>query len=63
MRHGQLSYVDTGTGQSLDYALNGLQEAVPGFERFVVIENAGHFSVQEQPEIVTCAILEFYRDR
>ncbi|MEM7362475.1 MAG: alpha/beta hydrolase [Pseudomonadota bacterium] len=53
-------YPDSDPRQPLDYVRNGLEEAVPGFERFVVVPNAGHFSMQEQPEIVTKALLEFF---
>jgi len=52
-------YPDKDPRQPLDYVLKGLEEAVPGFESFIVIENSGHFSMQEQPHSVTKAMLEF----
>lgn len=56
-------YPDSDPRQPIDYIQNGLQDAVPGFERFVVVPNAGHFSMQEQPEIVTKSLLEFFTNR
>ena len=53
-------YPDKDPRQHLDYVQKGLEEAVPGFESFQVIENSGHFSMQEQPESVTKAMLEFF---
>lgn len=53
-------YPDKDPRQPLDYVRKGLEEAVPGFESFIVIENSGHFSMQEQPERATKAMLEFF---
>ena len=55
-------YPDKDPRQPLDYVREGLEEAVPGFDSFIVIENAGHFSMQEQPERVTKAMLAFFTD-
>jgi pimeloyl-ACP methyl ester carboxylesterase len=55
-------YPDKDPRQPLDYVREGLEEAVPGFESFIIIENSGHFSMQEQPEKVTKAMLEFFMD-
>jgi pimeloyl-ACP methyl ester carboxylesterase len=55
-------YPDQDPRQPLDYVREGLEEAVPGFESFIVVENSGHFSMQEQPEKVTKAMLEFFLD-
>jgi len=38
----------------------GLVETVPGFHRSMVITDAAHFSMQEQPEQVTSAMPEFF---
>ena len=53
-------YPDSDPRQPLSYVADGLEEAVAGFHSFVVITDAGHFSMQEQPEQVTRAMLEFF---
>ena len=53
-------YPDGDLRQPLDYVQKDLREAVPGYERFVVIPDSGHFSMQEQPELVTRAIMAFF---
>jgi len=53
-----LIYPDSDPRQPL-YFLDGVEKVIPGYQGRTIIHDSGHFSMQEQPEQVTKALLDF----
>jgi pimeloyl-ACP methyl ester carboxylesterase len=53
-----LIYPDSDPRQPL-YFLDGVEKVIPGYQGRTIIHDSGHFSMQEQPDQVTKALLDF----
>jgi pimeloyl-ACP methyl ester carboxylesterase len=56
-----LIYPDSDTRQPL-YFLDGVEKIIPGYKGKIIITDSGHFSMQEQPDQVNKALLDFLLD-
>ena len=56
-----LIYPDSDPRQPL-YFLDGVEKIIPGYKGKIIIHDSGHFSMQEQPDQVTKALLDFLLD-
>ncbi len=53
-----LIYPDSDPRQPL-YFLEGVEKVIPGYQGRTIIQDSGHFSMQEQPDQVNKALLDF----
>lgn len=53
-----LIYPDSDPRQPL-YFLDGVEKIIPGYQGQTIIQDSGHFSMQEQPDQVNKALLDF----
>lgn len=56
-----LIYPDSDPRQPL-YFLGGVEKVIPGYQGRTIIHDSGHFSMQEQPDQVNKALLDFLLD-